>query len=109
MRNLYGPGDVLNDTYYRIMALRNAEICGVEWIRSLGENRAVGYTDPVFVSLGSIATYKADLDTMQSELFNKIIRGEADIGSYDDFVTQWYALGGQEMTDEVNAWYQSIQ
>lgn len=48
--------------------------------------------------------YQAILEKMELETFTKIIQGE-DISAFDDFVNQWYALGGQDITDEVNEWY----
>lgn len=49
----------------------------------------------------------ATLDKMQLETFTKIITGEADSSAFDDFVSKWFSLGGQDITDEVNEWYAS--
>lgn len=43
------------------------------------------------------------LDTMQKEIFLQILTGEADISAFDEFVDNWYAQGGQNITDEVQA------
>lgn len=43
-----------------------------------------------------------DYDMMQ--VMTRVIAGE-DISSYDKAVENWLANGGQELTDEVNAWY----
>src|SRR5690606_6311842 len=48
------------------------------------------------------------LQDMENELFPKIIMGEP-IESFDKFVTDWYNLGGQDITNEVNAWYDDNQ
>ena len=40
--------------------------------------------------------------------FTSIIMGE-DIGAFDTFVANWNKLGGEKMTEEVNAWYASVQ
>ena len=57
--------------------------------------------------------YGAPTETMMSkreilqklidETYTNIIRG-ADISTFDNMVTQWNALGGADMTDEVNEW-----
>lgn len=45
------------------------------------------------------------LEKKTYELFTKIIMGEMPIDEFDKFVAQWKALGGEEITTEVNAWY----
>ena len=44
------------------------------------------------------------LDEMLVDAANQVIMG-ADISVWTDAVAEWYATGGQEMTDEVNEWY----
>lgn len=45
----------------------------------------------------------ANLDKLEREMMVQIIMGEKPMEYFDEFVTQWYALGGQTITDEVNA------
>ena len=50
------------------------------------------------------------LDTINTALSNamlKVIMGE-DISVYEKAVEEWYQSGGQTITDEVNAYYQSL-
>jgi len=47
------------------------------------------------------------LEKLQSETFTKIIIGEKPLDSFDEFVNEWYKAGGEEITKEVNEWYQS--
>jgi len=47
----------------------------------------------------------ASLDTLTDETFLKIIMGEAPVDSFDDYVQQWKALGGDDVIKEVNDWY----
>jgi putative aldouronate transport system substrate-binding protein len=47
--------------------------------------------------------YKSTLDQLMLETFTKIIMGEAPIGEFDNFVAQWKALGGDKITEAVNA------
>ena len=44
---------------------------------------------------------------IQDDVFTRIILGEEDIGAFDQFVADFYSLGGDEITREVNAWYKS--
>jgi putative aldouronate transport system substrate-binding protein len=46
----------------------------------------------------------ATLDTRELEVFTKIIIGDS-LDNFDKFVDEWYKLGGEQMTNEVNAWY----
>ena len=52
---------------------------------------------------------QAYLDKLEEETFVKIIMGTESIDAFDTFVDNWYANGGTEITEEVNAWYQSVQ
>ncbi|WP_223869536.1 extracellular solute-binding protein [Paenibacillus sabuli] len=39
------------------------------------------------------------------EVFTRIVVGVDPPEAFDDFVAQWYAEGGEQITREVNAWY----
>lgn len=47
---------------------------------------------------------RATLEKMENEIFTKIIYGSASIDQFDKFVKDWKALGGDKITEEVNAW-----
>jgi len=49
------------------------------------------------------------LETLESEAFVKIITGQKDIGEFDKFVTEWKKLGGDDITREVNDWYNNAK
>jgi len=44
------------------------------------------------------------LTSMEDEIVMKVIMGEATIEEYDAFVEQWYALGGEQIIEEVQAY-----
>lgn len=48
------------------------------------------------------------LRKMEVEEFIKIIMGESSIDAFDEFVDNWYNLGGEDITNEVNEWYDSL-
>jgi putative aldouronate transport system substrate-binding protein len=52
---------------------------------------------------------KSALDSMEREVFIKIIMGNSSIDDFDKFVADWNALGGADMTKEVNKWYASVK
>ncbi|MCQ6559858.1 extracellular solute-binding protein [Paenibacillus mendelii] len=47
----------------------------------------------------------ASLNKLMIETFTKIIMGSAPITDFDKFADSWKKLGGNDITDEVNAWY----
>ncbi|MDU5951046.1 MAG: hypothetical protein E6Z15_28795, partial [Paenibacillus macerans] len=47
----------------------------------------------------------ATLDKLQEETFIKIITGSAPVSDFDAFVENWKKLGGEQITKEVNEWY----
>lgn len=49
------------------------------------------------------------LITLTKETLVDIIAGNKSVDSYDDFLKQWNSLGGKEITEEADAWYQSAK
>jgi len=52
---------------------------------------------------------KSFLDKMEKEIYAKIIYGELPLTEFDVFVEKWHSQGGDDITNEVNEWYQSVQ
>lgn len=50
-----------------------------------------------------MATKWAHLQKLEQETMIQIVMGEKSIDEFDAFVEQWYAMGGQEITDEIIA------
>ena len=48
------------------------------------------------------------LGKMQSQTFSEIIYGKAPLSDFDKFVEEWKVGGGDEITKEVNEWYESV-
>ncbi|WP_168735653.1 extracellular solute-binding protein [Cohnella fermenti] len=49
------------------------------------------------------------LDEMLHDEMLKIVYGQEPVSGFDRAVTRWYELGGEEMTEEVNEWYSSLE
>lgn len=49
------------------------------------------------------------LDKLELESITRIITGEASVDSFDEYVESWKSLGGDEITQEMNNWYQSMK
>ncbi|HZG55649.1 ABC transporter substrate-binding protein [Paenibacillus sp.] len=47
----------------------------------------------------------ASLQQLEVETFTKIVMGAAEANEFEKFVESWHKLGGEQITQEVNAWY----
>ncbi|RED61890.1 extracellular solute-binding protein [Cohnella lupini] len=48
------------------------------------------------------------LRKMENEIFLKIIYGQESPDAFDSFVNKWKSSGGDQITKEVNEWYESV-
>lgn len=48
------------------------------------------------------------LNKLELQTFNEIIYGKKDVDAFDDFVAKWKSGGGDQITKEVNEWYQNV-
>lgn len=54
-----------------------------------------------YYTTASSANILPSLDKMEDEMYFKIITGEKSVDYFDEFVEQWYKLGGDTLTSEV--------
>lgn len=66
------------------------------------QNYFTGAATPTMISKWNL------LRQSEKETFTKIIYGKLPIEAYDEFVTQWKANGGEQITKEVNEWFKSV-
>ena len=66
-------------------------------------NQFYGPLGPSYIQRG------ATLNSMKEEIFAKIIIDEEPLEAFDTFVEDWYRLGGQQVTDDVNEWWQTTR
>ncbi|GIP31864.1 extracellular solute-binding protein [Paenibacillus sp. J2TS4] len=52
---------------------------------------------------------KGLLDEKAKEFFTKIIMNSIPVDDFDKFVDEWNKLGGEQMTREVNEWYETVK
>lgn len=64
------------------------------------------FTGPPTETMKSKLDY---LDKIENQTFNEIIYGNKPVDSFDTFVQTWKAGGGDKITEEVNAWYDSVK
>lgn len=59
-------------------------------------------TPSYFETSETMKTKWASLEKLEQQTMLKIIVGEADLSSFDEFVENWTSAGGQTITDEIN-------
>ncbi|HHY83520.1 MAG TPA: hypothetical protein GX505_12725 [Clostridiales bacterium] len=65
------------------------------------------WTDAIlFSALPSEGQYKEALKVMMQQYYAEIIIGERPLDDFDEFVEQWYAAGGEQLTNEANELYE---
>ncbi len=64
------------------------------------------FTGPPTETMQSRLDY---LNKLEQQTINEIIYGKQPLSAFDAFVEQWSSDGGEQMTDEVNAWYASTK
>jgi putative aldouronate transport system substrate-binding protein len=62
------------------------------------------YTGP---KTATMVEKSAILDKLRDEMAVRIIMGEESIDGFDKFIENWKSLGGEQITNEVNEWYQA--
>ena len=50
-----------------------------------------------------------DLGTMYNETYVAIVIGNKPLEAFDEFVENWKKNGGDGVTEDVNAWYDSVK
>ncbi|MDQ6419483.1 extracellular solute-binding protein [Paenibacillus sp. LHD-117] len=64
------------------------------------------FTGPPTETMSSKNDY---LKKLELQTFNEIIYGKKPLEAFDQFVSDWKAGGGDKMSEEVNAWYDSVK
>ncbi|MBD2847523.1 extracellular solute-binding protein [Paenibacillus sp. IB182496] len=59
--------------------------------------------------LPSAGQYWGDLQKLKTETYAKIIRGDQPVDYFDSFVQQWNEMGGEQLREEGQALYDSLQ
>lgn len=90
--------------------LDNPDTSVYEWVTYASRIRAVDelcrveirYVNEDYPEIRDI-DIPSKLMNLEKETFIKIITGEEELDSFDDFVEEWYQSGGEELTREVNS------
>lgn len=82
---------------------------GEMWDDLNAKGEAYKYTEISRFSplLPEYTEYSAALTAMSRENLMKMVIDTAELEKYDGFVADWFAKGGRELADAMNAWYQT--
>ncbi|MGF9695448.1 MULTISPECIES: extracellular solute-binding protein [Paenibacillus] len=64
------------------------------------------FTGPTTATMKSKLDY---LNKIENQAFNEIIYGKNPVDAFDTFVQTWKSGGGDQITQEVNDWYDSVK
>jgi len=64
------------------------------------------FTGPTTTTMKSKLDY---LNKIENQAFNEIIYGKNPVDAFDTFVQTWKSGGGDQITQEVNEWYDSVK
>lgn len=97
----YEAGDTTLAKYYPIYRVPNGTYNIIN--TAMKEDRVLNsyYTAP---ETEFMLENRSMLDAVLMDAANEVIMG-ADISVWNDAVAEWFATGGQQMTDEANEWY----
>lgn len=80
-----------------------------KWAHELNLNdptfEKYGIVDKLVVTPESYNLYWTELDKLEREVYFDIITGAKPVDYFDQFVTEWMAMGGETVTAEASAWY----
>lgn len=75
------------------------------WADEEFKDKNDGYVSVIFNTPESKAKYGAELDKILNTGYTSIITGEKPLDYFDEMVKQWYANGGEQLTQEANEIY----
>lgn len=93
--------NTLQNPYFKM----KADPARYNWVQSMPMFNVSGYTDQLKTVTASNPQYWSGLESYRQGTYVQFIRGEKPLDEWDDFVAQWYSMGGQVITDEANEWY----
>ena len=74
------------------------------------QNKECGVYDAYLGSdTPTMLTKRQLLEKMENEVFIQIIYGQIELDAFDKFVSDWKINGGDDITKEVNEWWQSVK
>lgn len=105
-RSLYGGDRAFSQTSYDLVFYNDPSIANrLNWFKKDQYNSYI--QDAVSVTLPSAGDLNGELNTIRDEAWVNIITGNTSIDTWESYVANYMAAGGQTMYEEANAWYAS--
>ncbi|MGO4375762.1 hypothetical protein AB4Z21_34440, partial [Paenibacillus sp. MCAF20] len=98
-------GDASMWGWYKVFGENSTEA----GIKQLMDNKQ--YVQDKFVGspTKTMITTMTTLNKLREETFYKIIMGNSTTDEFESFVQSWKKLGGEQITKEVNEWYEGVK
>jgi len=87
--------------YQRLISV----MTGMRWPVLLDVNDVPSAT---YITTDEMNLYWSNLETMEDSIVRAIITGHEDISAFDEFVERWYAEGGEQILEAVQAMYDAV-
>ncbi len=87
--------------------LLGAKVSEQEGIKNLFNSLPTATMVDLGTELGTSGGENARLGSLAVETYTAIITGQKSLDAFDEFVSTWKSLGGDQITQEVNDWYAS--
>ncbi|MBZ0297010.1 MAG: extracellular solute-binding protein [Anaerolineae bacterium] len=88
---------------------QDAIVREIQYYNHVFETRDEGYVDAFLgANTERMTELLPDLNTMEDSAYTEILIGARDLDAFDQYVEDWLAMGGAEVTEDVNAWKASI-
>ena len=105
-RSLYGSDRAFSELGYNLAFYNDKTIANrLNWYKNDQYNSYI--QDVVTETLPSAGELFGEVNTIRDEAFVDFIRGDRSLDTWDDFVADWMAAGGETLTNEANEWYAS--
>ena len=105
-RSLYGSDRAFSELGYNLAFYNDKTIANrLNWYKNDQYNSYI--QDVVTETLPSAGELFAEVNTVRDEAYVDFIRGDRSLDTWDDFVADWMAAGGEQLTSEANEWYAS--
>lgn len=99
----------LKDKYYAASLWTGTEISAYNIVKNYIDANQIVFPEFYGSPTATMSSKQATLDKLQLETYTKIIMGTLPLDGFDKFVEDWKALGGDQITTEVNDWAKSAK
>lgn len=105
-RSLYGSDRAFSTTSYDLVYYKDPSIANrLNWFEKPQYDSYI--QNAVSVTLPSQSDLGGELNTLRDETWVNIITGKASIETWDEYVKNYMAAGGETLYNEANEWFKN--